>query len=236
VPGAGLRPGAGVLCRRDLGSGRRWRSGLVPCGILADLGLPSGALAGPVQFRAGGSGRLPRPGRLLPGIPGAGPGFARPAVRAAERVVPFLLGRSPPAAQRPAGPQRRGLPGDRVWQPALPRLRCGPGAAYSHSPDGARLRTSCPVLAIGGLRSGYRRSVTGRRRVAGTGAFRRPDDHPAGSGIARGPGGGFAPPRLSTCPQPRLSTCAKRAEQRIYPNHPQAYPQGVTLGKPKGCR
>ena len=54
VPGAGLRPGAGVLCRRDLGSGRRWRSGLVPCGILADLGLPSGALAGPVQFRARG--------------------------------------------------------------------------------------------------------------------------------------------------------------------------------------
>ena len=125
VPGAGLRPGAGVLCRRDLGSGRRWRSGLVPCGILADLGLPSGALAGPVQFRARGSGRLPRPGRLLPGIPGAGPGFARPAVRAAERVVPFLLGRSSPAAQRPAGPQRRGLPGDRGWQPAVPRLRCG---------------------------------------------------------------------------------------------------------------
>ena len=173
VPGAGLRPGGGVLCCRDLGSGRCWRSGLVWCGILADLGLPSGALAGPVQFRAGGSGRRPRPGRLLPGIAGAGPGFARPAVRAAERVVPFLLGGSPPAAQRPAGPQRRGLPGDRVWQPALPRLRCGPGAAYSHSPDGARLRTSCLVLAIGGFRSAYRRSVTGRRWAAGTGAFRR---------------------------------------------------------------
>ena len=38
VPGSGLRPGAGVLCRRDLGSGRRWRSGLVRCGIVADLG------------------------------------------------------------------------------------------------------------------------------------------------------------------------------------------------------
>ena len=54
VPGAGLRPGVGVLCLRDLGFGRRWRSGLVRCGILTDLGLPFGVLAGPVQFRAGG--------------------------------------------------------------------------------------------------------------------------------------------------------------------------------------
>ena len=68
------------------------------------------------------------------------------------------------------------------------------------------------------------------------GAFRRPDDHPAGSGTARGPGRGFAPPRLSTCPQPRSSTHVQGTGQRIYPNYPQAYPQGVTLGRPKGCR
>ena len=156
----------------------------------------------------------------------------------ARRSAPLsALSRSCWAAAHPllSGPLGLSAVGSPVTGSGSPRYP-GSAAAHSHSPDGARLRTSCPVLAIGGLRSGYRRSVTGRRRVAGTGAFRRPDDHPAGSGIARGPGGGFAPPRLSTCPQPRLSTCAKRAEQRIYPNHPQAYPQGVTLGKPKGCR
>jgi len=39
--------------------------------------------------------------------------------------------------------------------------------------------------------SGWERRATGRRRVAGTGAFRRPDDHPAGSGTAQEPGWGL---------------------------------------------
>ena len=144
-----------------------------------------------------------------------------PAFRARDSASP---------ARRPAGPQRRAAARS-TPAPLRPRA-----AAHSHSPDRAHLRTSCPVLAIGGLRSAHRHSATGRRRVAGTGAFRRPDDHPAGSGTGRGPGRGFARPRLSTCPQPRLSTCTQGTYQRIYPNHPQTYPQGVTLGRPKGCR
>ena len=109
----------------------------------------------------------------------------------ARRSAPLsALSRSCWAAAHPllSGPLGLSAVGSPVTGSGSPRYP-GSAAAHSHSPDGARLRTSCPVLAIGGLRSGYRRSVTGRRRVAGTGAFRRPDDHPAGSGIARRPGG-----------------------------------------------
>jgi hypothetical protein len=108
-------------------------------------------------------------------------------------------------------------------------------AAHSHSPDGAHLRTSCLVLAIGGLRSAHRRSVTGRGRVAGTGAFRRRmitrhlrDSPGAWQGLC-------AAKVIHMSTAPLVHMCAE-AEQRIYPNYPQAYPQGVTLGRPKGCR
>lgn len=170
-------------------------------------------------------------------------GSPKPAPRQASRWTAWGLAWTPPHPVLGAGADRCGRGARRA---ALPVTGSGslryPGslraraAAHSHSPDGAHLRTSCPVLASGGLRSAHRRSVTGRRRVAGTAAFRRPDDHPAGSGTSRGPGRGFAPSRLSTCPQPRLSTCAQGTHQRIYPNHPQTYPQEVTLGRPKGCR
>ena len=101
VPGAGLRPGAGVLCRRDLGFGRRWQSGLVPCGILAGLG------------------RLPvrRPWRARSISAWADPAASR--ARAAS--CPAFRARDPASpARRPGWPQRRAAARS---TPA----RCGPG-------------------------------------------------------------------------------------------------------------
>ena len=73
VLGAGLEGGAGVFGRRDLRFEPGPQPGLVPRGVLAGLGhLPVGGLAGPVQLRAGRLGRLPRLGRVLPGVPGPG--------------------------------------------------------------------------------------------------------------------------------------------------------------------
>ncbi len=207
---AGAQPRRG-WCGLEAGRGRSLppRSGLrAPLAVwLGPVRHPGGpglavrGLGGPVQFRAGGSGRLPCPGRLLPGIPGAGPGFARPAVRAAERVVPFLLGLS---AVR--------LPGDRVRQFAVPRLRAAPAprraraGAHSHSPDRGH---SCPVLAIGGSVPRGRHGVTGRRRVAGAGAFQRPDDHPAGSGTARGRAGTLRRHVIHMSTAPLVHTCTE---------------------------
>jgi len=84
VLGAGLKPGAGLLCRRDLGFQRRPQLGLVPRGVLADLRhLPVRILEGPVQLCAGRLGSLPRPGLSL----------ADPGLRAGHRIVPLLLRR-----------------------------------------------------------------------------------------------------------------------------------------------
>ena len=83
VPGAGLKPVAGLRCRRA-------QPRPVPRGVLADLRHPPvRILAGPVQLRAGRPGRLPRPGRVLPGSCGPGPGLARPGLRAGHRLVPL---------------------------------------------------------------------------------------------------------------------------------------------------
>ena len=109
--------------------------------------------------------------------------------------------------RRALGPGAAGASGFPVTGPAScgPRLRCRsfaqPGwGASDGRPSGFAHRR---------VRSAYRRSVTGRRWVAGTSAFRRPDDHPAGSGTARGPGGGFAPGtviHMSTAPLVHMCT------------------------------
>ena len=88
--GAGLEPGAGVLCRRDLGFEPRFLLALVPRGVLAGPPyLPVRGLAGTVQLRAGRLGSLPRPGRVLRGGPDPGLCLARLAVR----LAPLLLRR-----------------------------------------------------------------------------------------------------------------------------------------------
>ena len=185
---AGAQPRR-AWCGLEAGRGRSLppRSGLrAPLALwLGPVRHPGGP--GPAVRSLGGPGPVPR-GRIRPpSAPGRSPawhsrrgGPASPARRSAptSALSPFLLGLS---AVR--------LPGDRVRQFAVPRLRAAPAprraraGAHSHSPDRGH---SCPALAIGGLRSAHRQSVTGRRWVAGTGAFGRPDDYPAGSGS---PGG-----------------------------------------------
>ena len=83
--GAGLEGGAGVLCQPEPGFERRPQLGLVPRGVLADLPhLQVRSHPGTVQLRAGRLRRLPRPGRVLLGVPG-------PGLCAGHRVVPLLL-------------------------------------------------------------------------------------------------------------------------------------------------
>ena len=94
LPGAGLKGGAGVLGRRDLGFECRSQLGLFPRGVLADLGhLPVRGVAGPVQLRLGCPGGLARLGRLLLCSPGERLGFVGPAPRAGYRAVPLQLRR-----------------------------------------------------------------------------------------------------------------------------------------------
>jgi len=128
VLGAGLKPGAGVFCRRELGFELRFLLGLVPRGVLADLRyLPVRGLAGTVQLRAGRLGSLPRPGRVLLGIAGPGLGLARPAVR----LVPLLLRPGHPLLRGPlvlGGPCLRGrglLLGGSLGRQRLGQLRIG---------------------------------------------------------------------------------------------------------------
>ena len=94
LPGAGLKPGPGLLGRREL----RLEPGLVLLGVPAGLRhLLLRGLAHPVQLRPSGLGRLPRPRRVLPGLVGPGLGLGhprlgpgRPGLRAAHRLVPLL--------------------------------------------------------------------------------------------------------------------------------------------------
>ena len=107
-------------------------------------------------------------------------GSPKPAPRHASRWTAWGLAWTPPYPVLGAGADRCGRGARRAAPPVTgSRSLRYPGslraraAAHSHSPDGAHLRTSCPVLASGGLRSAHRRSETGRRWVAGTGAVRR---------------------------------------------------------------
>ena len=119
--GAGLRPGPGVLERRDL----RFEPG-------PQLGLvPGGVLAGPVQFRAGRLGRLPGPGRVLSGVPGPGLGRRRPFLggppglgNLCPRGLGLLLGGCP--RRHRLGQLRTGL---QHRSTRLPGLSLGPRAA-----------------------------------------------------------------------------------------------------------
>ena len=94
LPGAGLKPGPGLLGRREL----RLEPGLVLLGVPAGLRhLLLRGLAHPVQLRPSRLGRLPRPRRVLPGLGGPGLGLGhprlgpgRPGLRAAHRLVPLL--------------------------------------------------------------------------------------------------------------------------------------------------
>ena len=170
--GAGLKPGPGVLERRDL----RFEPG-------PQLGLvPGGVLAGPVQFRAGRLGRLPGPGRSCP-LPGPGLGRRHPFLggppdpgNLCPRGLGLLLGRPPspppprPAAHRPAAPQHapprpqprpaRGAPRARIPGGPDPaarphRDRAGPpaGAAGTRSGRCAARRTPDPAARSTPVRS-----------------------------------------------------------------------------------
>ena len=96
--GAGLKPGPGLLGRRDLRFQPGPLLGLVPRGVLAGLRhLLLRGPAHPVQLRPGRLGRLPRPRRVLPGLAGPGLGLGRPrlgpgrpGLRAGHRLVPLL--------------------------------------------------------------------------------------------------------------------------------------------------
>ena len=119
--GAGLKPGPGLLGRRDLRFQPGPQPGLVPRGVPAGLRqLLLRGPAHPVQLRPGRLGRLPRPRRVLPGLagPGLGPGRprlgpGRPGLRAGHRLVPLLPRRGhllPRGLLGLGGPCLRGLP------------------------------------------------------------------------------------------------------------------------------
>ena len=68
--------------------------GLVPLGIPAGLRqLLLRGPARPVQLGSGRLGRVPRPGRVLPGLAGPRFGFGCPGLRVGHRLVPLLSGR-----------------------------------------------------------------------------------------------------------------------------------------------
>ena len=84
--GAGLKPGPGLLARRDLRFQPGPQPGLVPLGVLAGLRhLLLRGPAHPVQLRPGRLGRLPRPRRVLPGLAGPGLGLGRPRLGSVAR-------------------------------------------------------------------------------------------------------------------------------------------------------
>ena len=139
---------------------RRPQPGLVPRGVLADLPTcRSAATRAPVQLRASRLRRLPRPGRILLGLPG--PGLAAPATASSHSCCAAAT-----CSSRPAGPGSpclrgrgllfgRGLASQRLGQPRIglqrgrARLRglgLGPLAALRASasperePRAARLR------------------------------------------------------------------------------------------------
>lgn len=179
--GAGLKFGAGVPRRRDLGLKRRSQLGFVPRGVLADLRhLPVPGLAGPVQLHAGQLGSLPRPCRVLLGIAGARPGFTRPAVRAAHRIVSLLLRRGHPFLSSPLGlgnpcPRGNGLPlGDSLRRKRLRQPRSGLQCRSARLPGSslgvlAALRASAAISpernprAAQILRPGHPATLPGQR-------------------------------------------------------------------------
>ena len=63
-------------------------------------------------IRAGRLGRVLRPGRVQPGLPGPGPGPGRPGLRVGHRIIPLLPRRGqlhlpPPAAIHSHSPDTR---------------------------------------------------------------------------------------------------------------------------------
>ena len=144
--GAGLKPGPGLLGRRELSLEPGPQPGLVPLGVPAGLRhLLLRGPAHPVQLRPSRLGRLPRPRRVLPGLGGPGLGLGhprlgpgRPGLRAAHRLVPLLPRRGHLLPRGPRlllggglrrqrlGPPRLSL---RCRSTRLPRISLGPLAA-----------------------------------------------------------------------------------------------------------
>ena len=90
-------------------------------------------------IRAGRLGRVPRPGRVLPGLAGPGLGLGRPGLRAGHRLVPLLPRRSQLLLRGPRlllggglrlprlGLPRLGLPRGEARLPRISLGLLGPG-------------------------------------------------------------------------------------------------------------